>query len=155
MQKRLNLKIKFRESFRPFAPCILEEDVSNYFERTEPSPYMLFTTGLLPELRKQLPENYKQLTYSNKLYAARSALQAVTHVDFSARIQTVSRENNSLLYDLLRAFKTETGCGILVNTSFNVRGEPIVCNPEDAYRCFCNTGMDYLVIGNYLFSKNK
>nr|WP_321523063.1 carbamoyltransferase [uncultured Macellibacteroides sp.] len=155
MQKRLNLKIKFRESFRPFAPCILEEDVSNYFERTGPSPYMLFTTGLLPELRKQLPENYKQLTYSNKLYAARSALQAVTHVDFSARIQTVSRENNSLLYDLLRAFKTETGCGILVNTSFNVRGEPIVCNPEDAYSCFCNTGMDYLVIGNYLFSKNK
>lgn len=155
MQKRLNAQIKYRESFRPFAPCILEEDVSAYFERSDSSPYMLFTTNLLSGLRDKLPEKYNQLAYLDKLYSCRSFLQAVIHVDFSARIQTVSRMDNSLFYDLLRAFKNETGCSILVNTSFNIRGEPIVCTPEDAYKCFCATGMDYLVIGNWLFSKKQ
>lgn len=154
MQKKLNLEIKFRESFRPFAPAVLEEDAALYFDLQQPSPYMLKVAQLLPAWRLPLPEAYLALPYRDKLYQERSLLQAVTHVDFSARVQTVSRQTNPAFYALLAAFKRQTGCGVLVNTSFNVRGEPIVCTPEDAWRCFMNTGMDFLVIGNYLFDKS-
>lgn len=155
MQRRLNLEIKFRESFRPFAPAVLEEDAPLYFNLRTPSPYMLKVAQLLPACRLPLPPDYDALPYKEKLYWERSPLQAVTHVDFSARLQTVSRQGNPVFYALLAAFKKQTGCGALVNTSFNVRGEPIVCTPEDAYRCFMRTGMDYLVIGNYLFDKSQ
>jgi carbamoyltransferase len=154
MQKRLNMEIKFRESFRPFAPSVLEEDRSAYFDLKEPSPYMLKVARVQPACRLPLPEAYDTMPYTDKLYRERSRLQAVTHVDFSARVQTVS-EQNPEYYALLKAFKKLTGCGVLVNTSFNVRGEPIVCTPDEAYQCFMSTGMDYLVIGNYLFDKNK
>jgi len=151
MQKRLNMEIKFRESFRPFAPAVLEEDVSDYFELDGLSPYMLLTALVNEKYRLPLPANYDELSYSDKLYTPRSSFQAITHVDFSARVQTVSSGANPKFHALLQAFKDLTGCGMLVNTSFNVRGEPIVCTPADAYRCFVNTGMDDLVMGNYLF----
>jgi len=154
MQKRLNLNIKYRESFRPFAPSVIEEDVNEYFEFEGSSPYMLMTADIQSEYRIKLPKDYSVLPYMQKLYVERSFLQAVTHVDFSSRLQTVSKESNYKYFKLLEAFKQKTGCSVLVNTSFNVRGEPIVCTPSDAYRCFMNTDMDYLVIGNYLFSKS-
>jgi len=154
MQKRLNLNIKCRESFRPFAPSVIEEDVNEYFEFEGPSPYMLMTANIQSWYRINLPKDYSVLPYMQKLYVERSFLQAVTHVDFSSRLQTVSKESNYKYFKLLEAFKQKTGCSVLVNTSFNVRGEPIVCTPSDAYRCFMNTDMDYLVIGNYLFSKS-
>ena len=154
MQKRLNLKIKFRESFRPFAPAVMEEDVSMYFDLDVPSPYMLLTAPVAEKYRLPLPDDYSELSYTDKLYIPRSSLQAITHVDFSARVQSVSSRDNPKFHALLHAFKDLTGCGVLVNTSFNVRDEPIVCTPEDAYRCFINTGMDDLVMGNYLFRKN-
>jgi carbamoyltransferase len=150
MQSVMNLKVKFRESFRPFAPIVLRERVSNYFELTVDSPYMLLVAPLKPELRKPLPSN---LTGIDLLKAERSTLPAVTHVDYSARIQTVSRDGNPLLYDLLSRFEEETGCAVLVNTSFNVRGEPIVCTPDDAYRCFMNTEMDYLIMGPFVIER--
>jgi len=153
MQKRLNLNIKYRESFRPFAPSVIEEDVNEYFEFEGSSPYMLMTANIQPKYRINLPEDYNVLPYMRKLYVERSFLQAVTHVDFSSRLQTVSIASNYKYFKLLEAFKQKTGCSVLVNTSFNVRGEPIVCTPSDAYKCFMNTDMDYLVIGNYLFSK--
>ena len=153
MQKKLNMEIKFRESFRPFAPAVLEEDVSEYFETGDHSPYMLLTTQVAKKCRLPLPEEYDQLKYFDKLYTNRSLLQAITHVDFSARIQTVSATTNPKFHALLKAFKSLTGCGVLVNTSFNVRSEPIVCTPDDAYRCFMNTGMDYLVLENYIINK--
>ena len=153
MQKRLNLKIKFRESFRPFAPAVLDEDVTEYFELEERSPYMLLTAPVAEKYRLPLPAGYHELSCSDKLYTPRSSLQAITHVDFSARVQTVSSHTNPKFHALLQAFKDLTGCGLLVNTSFNVRDEPIVCTPEDAYRCFMNTEMDDLVLGNYLFGK--
>ena len=155
MQRKLNLEIKNRESFRPFAPSVLEDDRMEYFESEALSPYMLLVDQVHPRQLKQLPETYHEKPYMEKLYTLRSALQAITHVDFSARVQTVSKQTNPVFYELLQAFKHKTGCSVLVNTSFNVRGEPIVCTPEDAYRCFMNTGMDYLVIGNYLFKKNN
>lgn len=154
MQKRLNLNIKYRESFRPFAPSVIEEDVNEYFEFEGSSPYMLMTANIQSGYRINLPKDYSVLPYMQKLYVERSFLQAVTHVDFSSRLQTVSKESNYKYFKLLEAFKQKTGCSVLVNTSFNVRGEPIVCTPSDAYRCFMNTDMDYLVIGNYLFSKS-
>jgi carbamoyltransferase len=153
MQKRLNMEIKFRESFRPFAPSVLEEDAALYVDLPGPSPYMLLVGEVLPGLRLPLPEGYGHFSYTDKLYQSRSLLQAVTHVDFSARVQTVSKEANPAFYALLCAFKALTGYGVLVNTSFNVRGEPVVCSPADAYRCFMATGMDYLVIGDWLFEK--
>ena len=153
MQKMLNLEIKFRESFRPFAPSVLEEDVSKYFDMSETSPYMLKVANLSVGHRLPLPNDYEALPYLEKLYVNRSSLQAITHVDFSARVQTVSMQTNPRYYSLLNAFKKLTGCSVLVNTSFNVRGEPIVCTPDDAYRCFMSTGMNYLVIGNWLFAK--
>jgi carbamoyltransferase len=153
MQKRLNLKIKFREGFRPFAPAVLAEDVSRYFDLDRPSPYMLLVAPVAEERRNPLPEGYGQFDLYDKLYAVRSQLPAITHVDFSARVQTVHRETNERFWLLLRAFKEQTGCGVLVNTSFNVKDEPIVCTPEDAMRCFLATGMDALVVGDCLFVK--
>jgi carbamoyltransferase len=154
MQKKLNLEIKFRESFRPFAPAVLEEDAQEYFDLDAPSPYMLVTAPVAGKYRLPLPSGYNDLPYSDKLYTPRSEIQAVTHVDFSARVQTVSAATNPKFHALIKAFKTLTGCGLVVNTSFNVRGEPIVCSPEEAWQCFMNTGMDELVMGNYLFSKD-
>jgi carbamoyltransferase len=155
MQQKLNLKIKFRESFRPFAPSVLIEDAEDYFEIKGASPYMLLVGPVKQNLRKQLPANYNQLDVRDKLYYLRSDLPSITHIDFSARIQTVHVETNPRYHKLIHAFKERTGCSILVNTSFNVRGEPIVCTPEDAYRCFMRTEMDDLVIGNYVFSKQE
>ena len=146
MQSVMNLKVKLRESFRPFAPMVRRERVGDYFDLTEESPYMLLVAAVRPELRLPVPPGMKGLEL---LKQARSQLPAVTHVDFSARIQTVSREDNPLLYELLLRFEKATQCGVLVNTSFNVRGEPIVCSPEDAYRCFVHTEMDYLVLGSF------
>jgi len=153
MQKKLNLKIKFREGFRPFAPAVLEEDSSAYFELDRPSPYMLLVAPVQKSRSIPLPENYNQQGMWEKLYQLRSDIPAVTHVDYSARIQTVSKRENTNFWQLIRAFKEQTGYGLVVNTSFNVRGEPIVCTPEDAYRCFMRTEMDFLVMGNYLFAK--
>lgn len=155
MQKKLNLKIKYRESFRPFAPAVLAEDNSNYFNLDISSPYMLLVAGVKENIRKPLPDNYFQLPLMQRLYVERSEIPAVTHIDLSARIQTVHRETNERFWLLLQAFKKLTGYGILVNTSFNVRGEPIVCSPEDAYRCFMRTEMDYLVINDFLFDKQQ
>nr|WP_276369044.1 carbamoyltransferase [Chryseolinea sp. H1M3-3] len=153
MQQKLNLKIKYRESFRPFAPSVLIEDAASYFELDGASPYMLLVKPIKKNLRKQVPLAYKQLDVRQKLYYSRSYLPSVTHVDFSARVQTVHLETNPRYHKLIQAFKKKTGCSVLVNTSFNVRGEPIVCTPEDAYRCFMRTGIDYLIIGDFFFSK--
>lgn len=153
MQKRLNLKIKFREGFRPFAPSVLYEEAEEYFECSRPSPYMLFTTEVKGRRRNPLPHNYHQLSVKEKLYHIRSDIPAVTHLDYSARVQTVHRETNLRYWKLTDRFRQKTGCGLIVNTSFNVRGEPIVCTPEDAYRCFMRTDMDFLVLGNFLFNK--
>ncbi len=155
MQKKLNLKIKYRESFRPFAPAVLAEDNINYFNLNVPSPYMLLVAGVKENIRKPLPDDYFQLPLMQRLYVERSEIPAVTHIDLSARIQTVHRETNERFWLLLNAFKKHTGFGIMVNTSFNVRGEPIVCNPEDAYRCFMRTEMDYLIINDFLFDKQQ
>ncbi len=153
MQKKLNLNIKYREGFRPFAPSVLSEQVANYFEIDRPSPYMLFVTPINKKLQKELPENYPQLSIFEKLYITRSELQPITHVDFSARIQTVHKETNLPYWELINAYYQQTGYPMLVNTSFNVRGEPIVCTPDDAYQCFMATEMDYLVIGNFVYCK--
>lgn len=155
MQKKLNLKIKYRESFRPFAPAVLAEDVTDYFEYDGISPYMLLVHPVKQSRRLPLPPNYNELSLRDKLYHLRSDLPSITHIDFSARIQTVHHETNPRFYDLLQTFKGLTGCGVLVNTSFNVRGEPIVCTAEDAYRCFMRTDMDYLVVNDYLFTKTN
>ncbi|MDY6906325.1 MAG: carbamoyltransferase [Thermodesulfobacteriota bacterium] len=155
MQKKLNLKIKYREGFRPFAPSVLAEDADEYFDLETPSPYMLLVAPVLEGRRRPLPANYAQMPLYDRLYHLRSDIPAVTHVDFSARIQTVHRETNERYWQLITAFKKLTGYGLLVNTSFNVRGEPIVCTPKDAYTCFMRTEMDYLVIGNYLFDKTR
>lgn len=153
MQKKLNLKIKYRESFRPFAPSVLNEDYQEYFENKSISPYMLMVHPVIPEIRNPLPEKYAEFSLREKLYYVRSKLPAITHIDFSARIQTVHNETNPKYWELINNFKNLTGCGLVVNTSFNVRGEPIVCDPEDAYRCFMRTEMDYLAINNFLFRK--
>lgn len=153
MQKRLNLKIKYRESFRPFAPAVLAEDVEDYFEQKAPSPYMLLVAPIKEALQGKLPENYYELPLMDRLYVHRSDYPAITHLDFSARVQTVDKRSNPEFYGILSAFKSITGHGMLVNTSFNVRGEPIVCDPQDAINCFLNTEMDYLVMENYLISK--
>ncbi len=155
MQKKLNLKIKYRESFRPFAPSVLDEDAQEYFDLEGNSPYMLLVQDVVEKRRNELPANYDDLPIKEKLYYLRSDLPAITHIDFSARIQTVHKDTNPRYHELLSSFKAATGCSVLVNTSFNVRGEPIVCTPEDAYRCFMRTEMDFLVIGNYLFEKTK
>jgi carbamoyltransferase len=153
MQSVMNLKIKFRESFRPFAPAVLYEEVADYFQHHQASPYMLFVAPVKDELRVSLSPQEEKLFGIEKLKTKRSQLPAITHVDYSARIQTVHPETNPKFYHLLKSFKKRTGCGVLVNTSFNVRGEPIVGSPEDAYRCFRRTEMDYLVLENFLLSK--
>ncbi|HEX5708557.1 MAG TPA: carbamoyltransferase [Pyrinomonadaceae bacterium] len=155
MQSQMNLKIKFRESFRPFAPSVLRERVHEYFELDADSPYMLLVAPVRESLRTQASEEERGLFGIERLNVARSTIPAVTHVDYSARIQTVSREDNPLYYDLLAAFERLTGCAVLVNTSFNVRGEPIVCTPEEAYTCFMRTEMDCLVLGEYLLDKRE
>ncbi len=150
MQSVMNLKVKFRESFRPFAPIVRRERVADYFDLNADSPYMLLAAPVKLELRKPLPAGISGI---DLLKAERSTLPAVTHVDYSARIQTVARESNRLLYDLLSRWERATGCGVLVNTSFNVRGEPIVCTPDDAYRCFMNTEMDYLIMESFVIER--
>jgi carbamoyltransferase len=150
MQMMMNLKIKFRESFRPFAPIVRYERVADYFELDIESPYMLLVAPIKRELRCEAPPNVASPNRRNEI---RSTLPAITHADYSARIQTVKREANPLLYDLLLCFERATGCGVLVNTSFNVRGEPIVCTPDDAYRCFMNTQMDYLIMGSFVIER--
>jgi carbamoyltransferase len=152
MQTRLNLKIKFRESFRPFAPSVLREHVGEYFDLDVDSPYMLLVADVLPELRLPVDESLFGL---DRLRQARSSIPAVTHLDYSARIQTVDRGTNPRYYDLLQAFRARTGCAVLVNTSFNVRGEPIVCTPLDAYRCFMATGLTLLACGNCILRKDE
>ncbi len=153
MQSVMNLKIKYRESFRPFAPSVLAERVSDYFEQEVASPYMLIVAPVREELRVEMTEQQKELFGIEKLNVRRSELPAITHVDYSARVQTVHRDTNPRYHDILKAFEDRTGCGVLVNTSFNVRGEPIVCSPDDAYRCFMRTEMDYLVVNDFLLSK--
>jgi len=155
MQKKMNLKIKYREGFRPFAPSVLEEDNASYFDIDRPSPYMLLVAPVREEHRVPEPEGYADLPLWERLYHERSCIPAVTHVDYSARIQSVSRGTNERYWRLISAFKARTGCGLVVNTSFNVRGEPIVCTPRDAYLCFMRTEMDHLVIGDLLFSKSE
>ena len=171
MQSVMNLKVKFRESFRPFAPMVRRERVADYFELDEDSPYMLLVAPVQAGLRRPLPlprgiapagppthagkdiPRGEGMSGFDLLKAGRSSIPAVTHVDYSARVQTVTREVNPRLYDLLLRFEQATGCGVLINTSFNVRGEPIVCTPDDAYRCFMNTEMDYLIIGNFIIER--
>jgi carbamoyltransferase len=155
MQKKLNLKIKYRESFRPFAPSVLQEDCNNYFEDLKLSPYMLVVEPVVKSRRNNLPTNFDSLSIKEKLYYKRSDIPAVTHIDFSARIQTVNRETNPRYWELIDQFKKITGYSVIVNTSFNVRGEPIVCTPEDAYKCLMRTEMDYLIIGNFIFDKKQ
>jgi carbamoyltransferase len=153
MQSQMNLKIKYRESFRPFAPSVLREHVDEWFDMDTDSPYMLLVAPVKEEKQIRMTAEQEALFGIDKLHVPRSEIPAVTHVDYSARVQTVRREVNAPYHDLLAAFHRLTGCPLLVNTSFNVRGEPIVCTPEDAYRCFMRTEMDYLVLGNFLLSK--
>ncbi|MEM7371818.1 MAG: carbamoyltransferase [Bacteroidota bacterium] len=153
MQRKMNLKIKYRESFRPFAPSVLAEDAPTYFELDRESPYMLLVKPVQPHRWNPEPDNYHQLPLKERLYHQRSDIPAITHIDYSARIQTVNGVYNPRYWQLIQAFKALTGYSLVVNTSFNVRGEPIVCTPEDAFRCFMRTEMDYLVMGNCLFDK--
>ena len=153
MQSVMNLKIKHRESFRPFAPTVLREHVCQWFDLDQESPYMLLVADVLKGHRREMTEDENNLWGIEKLNVKRSEIPAVTHVDYSARIQTVRRENNPLYWDIIEAFRQRTGCPVIVNTSFNVRGEPIVCTPEDSYRCFMRTEMDYLVVETCVLSK--
>lgn len=155
MQSVLNLKVKFRESFRPFAPSVLREDVAQWFEIDTDSPYMLMVADVVKDRRKYMTAEQQQLFGIDKLNIPRSDIPAVTHVDYSARIQTVSAETNPRYHALISAFKERTGCPVLVNTSFNVRGEPLVSTPEDAFRCFMGTGIEVLVVGNCYLSKEQ
>jgi carbamoyltransferase len=155
MQKKLNLKIKYREGFRPFAPSVLAEDAKCFFNLSTVSPYMLLIADVKEERRKKLPANYNDLDLWERLYYERSDVQSITHLDFSARVQTVHKETNPRYWQLINTFKQKTGYGIVVNTSFNVRGEPVVCSPEDAYKCFMRTEMDYLVVNDFLLKKTE
>jgi carbamoyltransferase len=153
MQRTLNLKVKYRESFRPFAPSVLREHVGEWFEHEGDSPYMLIVADVADDKRRRMNEDEEKLFGIDKLNIPRSQVPAVTHVDYSARIQTVHEETNPAYHKLLKAFHGETGCPILVNTSFNVRGEPIVCTPKDAFRCFMGTEIEMLVVGNTIMNK--
>ncbi|MEK8174270.1 carbamoyltransferase C-terminal domain-containing protein [Streptomyces sp. M19] len=160
MQSAMNQKIKFRESFRPFAPIVLAEDTEEYFQLRQPSPYMLLVARLAEAQRRGDPagteaQAEREATGLDRLRVTRSAIPAVTHVDLSARVQTVDREGHPVLHRLLSDFKALTGCGVLVNTSFNVRGEPIVATPRDAYRCFMRTNIDTLAMGGFLLRKSE
>ena len=155
MQKTLNLKIKYRESFRPFAPSILKEDLSNWFDINVESPYMLLVANIKLAKQIMMTDQQKKLFGIDKLNVKKSEIPAVTHIDYSARIQTVKRDTNIRYYDLISKFKEKTNCPLIVNTSFNVRGEPIVNTPTDAFNCFMGTDLDFLVIGNSILDKNK
>ncbi|OHD72418.1 MAG: hypothetical protein A2W19_13820 [Spirochaetes bacterium RBG_16_49_21] len=155
MQKKLNLKIKYREGFRPFAPSVLEENIQEYFDLDRPSPYMLLVAPVKESRRNPLPRDYETMAMFDRLYHLRSDIPAVTHIDYSARIQSVNRQTNERFWELINEFKRQTGYGVIVNTSFNVRGEPIVCTPLDAFRCFMRTEMDYLAMDNFLFDKKE
>jgi carbamoyltransferase len=153
MQSVLNLKVKYRESFRPFAPAVLREDVADWFELDGDSPYMLLVADVVKQRRRTMTEDEQKLFGIEKLNVPRSDIPAVTHVDYSARIQTVHAETNPRYHALISAFKQQTGCPVIVNTSFNVRGEPIVCTPEDAFRCFMGTEIEALAVGNCFLKK--
>jgi len=153
MQSVMNLKIKYRESFRPFAPSVLRERVSDYFQMETDSPYMLLVAPVVESRRNKMTKEQEALWGIDLLNVPKSDVPAITHVDFSARIQTVHKETNPRYYKLIEAFEAKTRCGVIVNTSFNVRGEPIVCTPEDAYRCFMRTEMDILVLENCVLNK--
>ncbi len=155
MQSKMNLKIKYRESFRPFAPTVLKEEVSDWFELDRDSPYMLLVAPVKEDKRVKSGENLDTLKGFDKLKVARSGIPAVTHVDYSARIQTIKREDQPLYYDMINVFYEKTGCPLIINTSFNVRGEPLVCAPADAFKCFMRTEMDYLVMGCFLLDKKE
>jgi carbamoyltransferase len=155
MQRTLNLKVKYRESFRPFAPSVLREDVSEWFELDDDSPYMLLVADVLDRHRIPMTEEQKRLFGIEKLNVPRSSIPAVTHVDYSARVQTVHENTNPRYYRLIKEFKALTGCPVLVNTSFNVRGEPIVCTPEDSFRCFMGSDIDTLAVGNCFLRKER
>ena len=154
MQSVMNLKIKFRESFRPFAPSVLREEAAAWFESDADSPYMLLCADVAVRLRREMTDAERALWGIEKLNVPRSSIPAVTHVDYSARLQTVRRETNPVYHAILAAFRDRTGCPVVVNTSFNVRGEPIVCTPEDAYRCFMRTAMDALVLENHVLVRD-
>lgn len=155
MQKKLNMKIKFREGFRPFAPSVQSEYAQDYFEIECSSPYMLLVADVVEKRRNPLPENYHSLSVKEKLYFVRSDVPSITHLDYSARLQTVHKNTNPKYWQLIDTFRQKTGYALVVNTSFNVRGEPIVCTPDDAYKCFVKTDIDFLVLGNYVFDKSK
>jgi carbamoyltransferase len=155
MQKQLNLKVKYRESFRPFAPSILHEDVSEWFNHNTDSPYMLLVSDVKQEKRCKTTEKENNLFGIDKLKVPRSFVPAITHIDYSARIQTVHTDTNPRYHAVISKFKEKTGCPIVINTSFNVRGEPIICSPSDAFKCFMGTELDVLVIGNYLLVKEN
>src|SRR5208283_3891547 len=159
MQSQMNLRIKFRESFRPFAPCVLAEDVSKFFELDRESPYMLLVAPVRKELRCELSEEQQRAMRDpdlrKRVNVKRSTIPAITHVDMSARIQSVDEKRNGRYYRLIREFKQQTGCGVIINTSFNIRGEPIVCTPQDAYRCFMVSDMDVLVLENFILHKSE
>ena len=155
MQKKMNLKIKHREGFRPFAPTVLEEDVKDYFDMENTSPYMLYVVPVKENRRNSIPKDYNEMGLYEKLYHPRSDVPAITHIDYSARLQSVNKKTNPKYWSLIKEFKNQTGYGVIVNTSFNVRGEPMVCTPDDAYKCFMRTEMDMLVIGNFVFDKTQ
>ena len=155
MQKTMNLKIKFRESFRPFAPSIRAENISDYFEIDRESPYMLLVANVQKDKQVKMSEEQNSYFGLEKLNVVRSEVPAVTHVDYSARIQSVNEQTNPKFHQMLTKFNVKYGCPLIVNTSFNVRGEPLVCTPEEAYFCFMRTEMDYLIMGNFLLDKNK
>jgi carbamoyltransferase len=155
MQKLLNLKVKYRESFRPFAPSVLREDVAEWFEIDEDSPYMLLVADIAENKRRKMTGDEQAMFGIDKLNVPRSEIPSVTHVDYSARVQTVHEDTNPRYYALIKRFKEITGCPVIVNTSFNVRGEPIICTPEDAFRCFMGTDLDILIIGNISLTKSE
>ncbi len=155
MQKMLNLKVKYRESFRPFAPSVLREEVADWFELEGDSPYMLLVADVVEHRRRLMNEDERAMFGIDKLNVVRSQIPAVTHVDYSARVQTVHADTNPRYHALLEAFQERTGCPVLVNTSFNVRGEPIVCTPEDAFHCFMGTEIEVLVAGNCVLDKTR
>jgi carbamoyltransferase len=155
MQKQLNLKVKYRESFRPFAPSVLREDVGDWFEHDEDSPYMLLVADVQKDKRLSMTVEEEGLFGIDKLNVPRSSVPAITHVDYSARIQTVHADTNPLYHSLITKFKENTGCPLVVNTSFNVRGEPIICTPTDAFKCFMGTELDVLAVGNYFLIKDQ
>ena len=155
MQKNLNLKVKFRESFRPFAPSILKEDLNEWFNLKVDSPYMLLVSDIKNQKKIEMTENQKKLFGIDKLNVKRSEIPAITHVDYTARIQTVNQRTNKRYYDLIFKFKKKTGCPVIINTSFNVRGEPIVNTPTDAFNCFMGNELDYLIIGNCILNKKE